>query len=121
MSMNSESLPQNNALFSSDLFVMFLIAEICANDLDTFVRNKVYDLEEGAEMSSMAPSLAVKNGRRMMYECWEVAANFPTPQSSHCRTWVTAELAAGVSRTSKQAQSGCVVQGGSDGGDHPRP
>ena len=57
-----------------------------ANDPGTFVGNREYHLEEGAEMSRMAPSLAVKTGQRPLFHaearghCCTCSTDVPSPR-----------------------------------------
>ena len=56
--------------------------KICANDPDTFIRNRKYHLEEGVEMSGLAPITGVESGQRMVFK------RHPTVAFSHVATVV---------------------------------
>ena len=83
MSMNSVSLPQNKALFDSDLLAKFLLHIIVYQQ---------YHLQEEDEFSRMAPSLAIKTGWKPSFHVRDSAASALAPPLSNPHIWATAEV-----------------------------
>ena len=94
--------------------------KILVNDPSTFVGDRGYHLEEGAEMNGLGPRTAAKTSRGQCLNAGKSQPNFPVQPSRHRHIWAVAKLAAEVSSFSEDIQLWRAVQGSSGDSDRPK-
>lgn len=80
-----------------------------ANDLNTFIKNRGYHLEEKVKMSKMTSRLAIKTHRRPPFFAGAEAATLRAPPPSNNDDWATVKLRSTISDPFEPSRPECAA------------